>query len=153
MNVRKLTHPRARARGITLVEILLVIGLLVLLAGFALPSFGTASAKAEMKAALENLEYSVGTARNVARLTESSISLDIVEAPGTSSQRITFSQSGRSAGEGGPNIPDYLLPESIEMVSDQQRFVFDARGLVDQPGRITLVSRADDSVRTELAIN
>jgi len=153
MNVRKLTHPRARARGITLVEILLVIGLLVLLAGFALPSFGTASAKAEMKAALENLEYSVGTARNVARLTESSISLDIVEAPGTSSQRITFSQSGRGAGEGGPNIPDYLLPESIEMVSDQQRFVFDARGLVDQPGRITLVSRADDSVRTELAIN
>jgi len=153
MNVQQLTHPKARARGITLVEILLVIGLLVLLAGFALPSFGTASARAEMKAALENLEYSIGTARNVARLTESSVNVDIIEAPGTASQRITFSQSGRNGGEGGPSIPDYLLPESIEVVSDQQRFVFDSRGLVDQPGRIMLVSRADDSVTTELQIN
>jgi len=153
MNVQQLTHPKARARGITLVEILLVIGLLVLLAGFALPSFGTASARAEMKAALENLEYSIGTARNVARLTESSVNVDIIEAPGTASQRITFSQSRRNGGEGGPNIPDYLLPESIEVVSDQQRFVFDSRGLVDQPGRIMLVSRADDSVTTELQIN
>ena len=95
MSVHKLNHSITRCRGITLVEILLVIGLVVLLAGFALPSFGTATARAEMKAALENLEYSIGTARNVARLTDSSISLNIVEGPDATKQKITFSQSAR----------------------------------------------------------
>jgi Tfp pilus assembly protein FimT len=153
MNVRELSHSRARSRGITLVEILLVIGLLVILAGFAVPSFGTASARAEMKAALENLEYSIGTARNVARLTDSSVSLNIVQAPGATHQKITFAQSGQSQGKHGPDIPDYLLPEGIELRSEQQLFVFDARGLVIQPGTIVLVARDDDSVTSTLEIN
>ena len=153
MNVQKLSHSRARARGVTLVEILLVIGLLVLLAGFALPSFGTATERAEMKAALENLEYSIGTARNVARLTDSSVSLNIVEGSGTASQKITFAQSARSAGKSGPGIPDYVLPEGIELRSEHQRFVFDPRGLVDQPGTMVLVSRQDDTVSSTFEIN
>ena len=103
MNVQKMTHSRARSQGVTLVEILLVIGLLVLLAGFALPSFGTATARAEMKAALENLEYSIGTARNVARLTEASVSLNIVEVPGEVNQKITFSHPANGAGKRGPD--------------------------------------------------
>lgn len=153
MNVQKPLHPRARARGVTLVEILLVIGLLVIIAGFAVPSFGTASARAEMTAALENLEYSIGAARNVARLTESSVSLNIVEQPGAAGHRITFSQPAQRAGKGGPGIPDYLLPEGIKLVSEQDKFVFDPRGLVDQPGRIVLVSLADDAVTTAIEIN
>jgi len=153
MNVQKMTHSRARSQGVTLVEILLVIGLLVLLAGFALPSFGTATARAEMKAALENLEYSIGTARNVARLTEASVSLNIVEVPGEVNQKITFSQPANGAGKRGPAVPDYFLPESIELRSEQQLFVFDPRGLVDQPGKIVLVSRDDDSVTSEFEIN
>lgn len=153
MSVHKLNHSITRCRGITLVEILLVIGLVVLLAGFALPSFGTATARAEMKAALENLEYSIGTARNVARLTDSSISLNIVEGPDATKQKITFSQSARGTVKRGPEIPDYLLPEGIELVSEQRHFIFDGRGLVDQPGRIVLVSREDATITNALEIN
>jgi Tfp pilus assembly protein FimT len=153
MSVHKLNHSITRCRGITLVEILLVIGLVVLLAGFALPSFGTATARAEMKAALENLEYSIGTARNVARLTDSSVSLNIVEGPDAAKQRITFSQTARGAANRGPDIPDYLLPEGIELVAEQRQFIFDARGLVDQPGTIVLVSREDANISNTLEIN
>jgi len=153
MNVQNLSHSKARSRGVTLVEVLLVIGLLVLLAGFAVPSFGTATMRAEMKAALENLEYSIGTARNVARLTESSVSLDILGGSGAANQIITFSQSARGAGRHGPGIPDYVLPDGLELRSEQQHFVFDSRGMVEQPGRIVLVSRQDDTVSGSLEIN
>lgn len=153
MNVRKLDHSRARAQGITLVEILLAIGLLVILVGFALPSVGNATARAEMKAALENLEYSIGTARNLARITDSSVHLTIASGPGAAEQRVTISQPVRGASKRGPDIPDYVVPESIQLVSEQQQFVFDYKGMVDQPGRIVLVSRADDAVTSELRID
>ena len=43
-------------------------------------------------------------------------------------------------------IPEYRLPEDIELVTDQESFVFDERGLVKTPGSIILVSRVDESV-------
>ena len=56
------------ARGITLVEILLVISLLVILLSFAIPSMGGAAAKAEMTATVENVQHSIQSARNMARM-------------------------------------------------------------------------------------
>jgi type II secretory pathway pseudopilin PulG len=153
MNVRMSSNPAVRARGITLVEILLVLSLLVILLAFALPSSGSATARAEMQAAVENLEYSVDTARNVARLAESDIILEIATPSGEAAQRIRFSRSTLRPRQGGPEIPEYLLPEGIRAVSTQKRFVFDARGLVEQPGRIVLVSRDDDSITSTIEIN
>ena len=143
----------ARARGITLVEILLAVSVLIILVAFALPSAGTATARADLKAALENLDYSVGTARNVARLTESSISMSIEPPSGAEAQSIAFSGAGRTSGKGLPDIPEYRLPESIRIVSDRERFVFDSRGMVERPGRILLVSRADDEITASLNID
>ena len=153
MHTNTFARQRFRAQGITLVEILMAISLLVILVAFALPSVGNATARAEMKAVLENLEYSVGTARNVARLTESSISLNIESLPGTKVQTITFSRPGQMPGQRGPDIPDYRLPEGIQLVSDRDRFVFDPRGLVEHPGRVQLVSRTDEEITSELDIN
>jgi prepilin-type N-terminal cleavage/methylation domain-containing protein len=153
MNVRISSHPAVPARGFTLVEILLVVSLLVILLAFALPSSGSATARAEMQAAVENLEYSVDTARNVARLAESGITLEIETPSGAAAQRIHFSRSAVRPRKGGPEIPEYLLPEGIRAVSTQDRFEFDARGLVEQPGRIVLVSRVDDSITSTIEIN
>ena len=153
MHTNTTVRQRLPARGITLVEILIVISLLVILVAFALPSAGNATARAEMKAALENLEYSVGTARNVARLTESSISLNIESLPGAQAQTITFSNPAQMPDERGADIPDYRLPDGIRLVSDRDRFVFDARGLVEHSGKIQLVSRADAEITSELEIN
>jgi len=153
MNNQKSVINGARARGITLVEILLALSVLIILVAFALPAAGTASARADLKAALENLDYSVGTARNVARLTESSISITIEPPSGTETQVIRFSQVGEASGKQLPDIPEYRLPESVQVVSDQERYVFNARGLVESPGRILLVSRADDEITSTLDID
>ena len=153
MNNQKSVINGARARGITLVEILLALSVLIILVAFAVPAAGTASARADLKAALENLDYSVGTARNVARLTESSITITIEPPSGDTAQVITFSRAEKASGKQVPDIPEYRLPESIEVVSDQERYVFNARGLVESPGRILLVSRADDEITATLDID
>lgn len=153
MNLQQLNHPVTRARGITLVEILLVISVLAIVMAFALPAADTAAARAELKAAVENLEYSVGTARNVARLTESSISLDIESSTVDEPQTISFSYPGQKSAKRGPDIQSYRLPEGIELIADLDRFVFDQRGMVEQPGRILLVSRADQEITSALDIN
>ena len=77
MNVQKHCNPPARCHGITLVEILMVIALLVIILSFALPSVGSMTARAEMQAAVENVEYSIDTARKLARLTESPVALEL----------------------------------------------------------------------------
>jgi len=153
MNNHKSVINGARARGITLVEILLALSVLIILVAFALPAAGTATARADLKAARENLDYSVGTARNVARLTESSISITIEPSSGAEAQVITFSQAAEASGKQLPDIPEYRLPESIQVVSDQERYVFNARGMVESPGRILLVSRADDEISATLDID
>jgi hypothetical protein len=44
------------------------------------------------------------------------------------------------------------LPEGIRLVSDHERFVFDPRGLVDESGRILLVSAADESISSAVDV-
>lgn len=138
-------HPisLSRSRGVTLIEILLVIALLVIVLSFAIPTMSNATAKADMMATVENVEYSVQSARNTARLLESGITIDFKNYAGEQAQVISFSPAKPGSNVG---IPEYRLPEDIELVSDQESFVFDERGLVQNPGRIILVSKVDESV-------
>jgi Tfp pilus assembly protein FimT len=156
MNVKALSHPVSRSRGITLVEILLILSLLVILLSFAMPSVGSATARAELKATVENVQYSVSAARNVARMTESSVAMNVHSSPADLVQTITFSRPGESmtapggakelGGTQGLGLQEYRLPEGIRLESDHERFVFDPRGLVGEAGRILLVSTADESI-------
>lgn len=138
-------HPisLSRSRGITLIEILLVISLLVIILSFAIPSVSSATAKADMMATVENVQYSIRSARNSARLLEAGVTVDFKNYAGEQAQVISFSpvKPGLNVG-----IPEYRLPEDIELVSDQESFVFNERGLVQNPGRIILVSKVDESV-------
>jgi type II secretory pathway pseudopilin PulG len=151
-NSKKPTAPPIRTRGITLVEILIVISLLVIVLSFAIPSVGNATARAELSAARENVHYSIDAARDAARRAEKSVRLTI-ESPGTDApQTITFQFEGDTAKRYGPGLQEYRLPESIRLVADQDRFVFDRRGLVENPGRILLVARTDDSLTSALDV-
>ncbi|MBT8040284.1 MAG: prepilin-type N-terminal cleavage/methylation domain-containing protein [Xanthomonadales bacterium] len=143
MNTYSRLNSLHRSKGVTLVEILLVIALLVIVLSFAIPSMGGATAKADMLAAVENVEYSITSARNSARMNEKDVALKISRQSGDASQVLKFIRSGSADGVG---IPDYRLPEDIELVADQASFEFDERGLVRNPGTITLVSRVDESV-------
>jgi prepilin-type N-terminal cleavage/methylation domain-containing protein len=138
-----------RARGITLVEILIVISILVILASFAIPSVGSATAKAEMTAAVENVQHSIQAARNTARMNEAEVTLRFGEMNGESNRVITYGTSGKRHGESKNN---YRLPDDITLLADRETFTFDGRGIAAEPGRITLVSRVDDSISSTIDV-
>jgi type II secretory pathway pseudopilin PulG len=141
-------------QGITLIEILLILGFLAILTSFAVPSISTATARADMRAASENLQYSIQSARNTARMTESKVTMSILEEEqGGQGQRITFAVSGpglKALGQAG--LQDDRLPVDIKLVSDYSSYEFDGRGSVENPGVITLVSRTDESLFTSLEV-
>jgi Tfp pilus assembly protein FimT len=138
-----------RNRGITIVELLMVVSVLVILVSFAVPGIDRATASAEMKAATEHVQYSIDTARQLARLTESTVRLHTDPASGATAQRIRLSGPllGESLGK-----QEYRLPESIRLVPTRSVFTFDKQGLVKNPGSLVLLSRADDAISSELRV-
>ena len=141
-------------RGVTLIETLMAVGFLAIIASFAAPSISNATARADMRAAAENLQYSIRIARNTARMIESEVAMNILEeGPGGQNQRITFtvSQPGLKT-LAQPALQDNNLPEGIMLVSQNTSFEFDGRGIVQNPGVITLVSRTDESFFIEFTI-
>ncbi|MEE4293563.1 MAG: hypothetical protein V2I79_06300 [Xanthomonadales bacterium] len=142
---------RSRARGITLIEILIVIGLLIVIASFAVPSMSNATASAELTAAVENIEYSIRTARNTARMEESEIMLEFSPALDGQATEISFARSNSKARALG--IPNHTLPEGFFVVaSPAMSFEFDARGMVHEPGYVTLTSRVDESITATVEV-
>jgi Tfp pilus assembly protein FimT len=125
MNNKLLKSPASNSRGITLVEILLALGLLVILLSFAMPSASTAVSKTEMKATLENVRYSLQAASRTARMTETSVSMNISDSGQDATQTITFSSPGKDGADGNLRIQDYRLPSEILLISDHKSFVFD----------------------------
>lgn len=140
---------RFHARGITLVEILIVVSVLVVLASFAIPSIGNATARAEMTAAVENVRYSVESARKLARATEQRVELRVSDAPGPGGQAITLRRL-----DGGPDgaVQDYHLPDAVRIASAPETFTFDRLGLAEQPGRLLLVSTIDDAITESVPV-
>ena len=147
--------PKSRStyqRGITLVEILIVVGFLAILASFAVPSFGKSAAQAELKAALENVQYSVDTARNIARINGTSVSLDLETLEGGEASQLVFSSPDPGKSNLLGDLGAYRLPEDIRLESEFDSYVFDDRGLVASPGTITLVSKAYDSLKSTVTV-
>lgn len=140
---------RFHSRGITLVEILLVVSVLVILISFAVPGLDRATARSEMKAASEHVMHAIDSARNLARMTESTVVLH-ADPPGAGAeQRIRLSGPRLDAARG---FQEYRLPESIRLVPDHASFTFDERGLVRNPGSMILVSQADEAISSVLRV-
>ena len=135
-----------QCKGITLIEILLVISLLVILLSFAIPSVGGAAAKAELTVASENVTHSIQSARNMARMNEARVILHFDAPAGHESHSITFSSDKHTG------LLDYQLPEDIVLIADQDSFVFDERGLAANPGQLTLASKSDDNVTSTIDV-
>jgi type II secretory pathway pseudopilin PulG len=137
------------SRGITIVEILLVISVLVILISFAVPGLDRATARSELKAASEHVMFTVDSARNLARMTESTVVLH-ADLPGAGAeQRIRLSGPGLDAARG---FQEYRLPESIRLIPDHASFTFDERGLVQHPGSMILVSQTDEAISSVLKV-
>jgi Tfp pilus assembly protein FimT len=142
-----------RCQGVTLVEILIVMGMLVMLLGFAVPSFTDISVQAKMRAANENLQFALNTARKAARVKESAVRMSVVELPGERGHRISFSfvePKGRGLYE--LDIQDFEIDKKIDIVSTFPSYEFDKRGVVKAPGRIKLISMVDKSFTNRVII-
>ena len=152
MKTRHLRHPASHSKGITLIEILLVTGLMVILLSFAIPSISGATIKAEMDSTYENVQYSVQMARKVARTTESAVVMNISPATQDTAQKITFTSPGKNGKGSNLQIQDFSIPENVALVSDHHSFAFDERGLVENPGQVMLVSKVDETVTTTMDV-
>ena len=152
MNKAILKNPVSHSRGITLIEILMVLGLLVILVSFAMPSISGTVNTAEMKAATENVQWSLQIARKTARMTETPVSMNISPADQGRVQTITFASPGEEKPANTIHLQDFSLPLEIMLVSDSDSYLFDKRGQVENPGRILLVATADESVTSTIEV-
>lgn len=152
MKIKQFRHPASHAKGVTLVEILMVVGVLVILMSFAMPSVSNATIKAEMSAAVENVQYSLHLARKVARSAETGVVMHISPILQEAPQTISFTSPDLKRARNVVQIQDFTLPETIVLVSDQEAFLFDQRGLVKNPGSISLVYRDDETVTSAIDV-
>jgi len=152
MKITQLRQPASYSKGITLIEILLVIGLLVILLSFAIPSVSGSATKAEMDSTLENVQYSLHMARKVARMTESTVVMNISPAVMDKTQIITFASPEKNGQNSNLQIQDFRIPDDILLVADHGSFVFDGRGLVENPGSVMLVSKVDESITLSIDV-
>jgi len=140
-------------RGITLIEILLALGVLVLVVSFAIPNYSDASAKMQLRAAAENVQYSIDTARKTARMTEAPVTLNVITDSVDGQHRITVTLSERALRKlSQPDVPEFLLDETLALQSDRASFEFDERGIVTNPGNLTLFARDEESARTSFVV-
>lgn len=153
MNNKTLRAPALHSRGITLVEILLVLGVLVIILSFAMPSVSSAVSKTELKATAENVQYSLRVARKTARLTESAVSVHISSPDQGAAQTITVSSPDKHLAGSNLQNQDYTLPPEILLISDHDSFYFDEKGLVEKPGRILLLSKLDEELTTTIYVD
>ncbi len=152
MNNYQLRHAASHSKGITLIEILLVLGLLVILLSFAIPSVSGAAIKAEMEATFENVRYSMQMAQKAARTTESAVIMRISPAEPDTSQTISFSSPDEGGAQSNLQIQDFSVSKDVVLVTEQASFLFDERGLVKNPGSILLVSRLDETVTATIHV-
>ncbi|MDT8321025.1 MAG: hypothetical protein RQ826_10920 [Xanthomonadales bacterium] len=134
-----------------MIEILLGIGLLMVTLSFAVPSLSNAAARAELHAASENMEYSIRSARHLARLTETPVSMNVgsTETPAVISFTYRVKSPVRDAAAG---LQPFTLPSEIRIDSTANNYVFDNRGLAENPGVITLIHRSDKALNTDISV-
>lgn len=138
-----------RCQGVTLIEILLVMGLLVIIASFATPSLSKATTKAEMQAVAENIQYSIRIAQNTARMTETKVILNVQSDPASKNHGVSFSVSDKALSAlGQTGLQEYQLDDDFVLSSDHTSYEFDGRGVVRNPGQIVLAARGDESITT-----
>ena len=142
-----------RSRGISVLEILIALGLLVVIISFASPSLSSVTAKAELHAAVKNTEFSIRAARQTARILETDVIMQLHTDPKLKRHYISYSLPKQARQQKAGNvIQDFQYPAGIRLVSEQDFIQFDSRGVLEQPVKLKLVSVVDDDISERLLI-
>ena len=143
----------ARSRGISVLEILIALGLLVVIISFASPSLSNVTAKAELQAAIKNTEFSIRAARQTARILETDVVMKLHTDRKLKQHYISYTFPQRNPQQESANaIQDFQYPPGIRVVSEQDVLHFDSRGVLDRPVKLMLVSVVDDDINERLLI-
>ena len=144
---------KAHARGISVIEILVALGVLVVIVSFASPSLSNVTAKADLRAAVENLEFSIRSARSAARTMETDVVMHIHSERRARQHSVNFTfPSWNEELDQPQSVQDLELPPSVRLMTDSSEVRFDSRGVVDAPVRLLLVSSLDEGVNERLVI-
>ena len=144
---------KTRSRGISLIEILIALGVLVVFLSFATPTLKNATAKTELQAAAENLEFSIHSARNTARQLETDVVMQLHNDLSREQYSISFSFPSRNAELNNASLlQDVAFSPGVRLVSDAPSVRFDSRGIPELPVQILLVSNQDERINKTVQI-
>lgn len=148
--------------GFTVIEMLLVLSAFTIFLAFAVPSFHNSSARAEMKEATDQVAQAFRTAKNVARLTNSTVTMTLTtNRPGDNSISFVFDDTGTNnididiEGSTGKKmtLPGIVLPARVALMGDTSVFSYDALGMVNTTGTITLASTSIPHYTSTVVVN
>jgi prepilin-type N-terminal cleavage/methylation domain-containing protein len=155
------TISRNKISGFTVIEMFIALAVLAILVTVALPSMENVAAKADMKAATDQVAQAFRTAKNAARLTNTSVRVTFTtNALGNNTISFGFKNNGwlDSADDEGNlqrrmTLPVIRLPARIA-VNGNTVFTYDALGMVNPtPSTIELVSTANSDYASTVTID
>lgn len=144
---------KTRSRGIGVLDLLIGLGVLLVVLAFASPSLSRATAKAELRAAVENMELSVRMARSTARHLETDVIMHLETDPADKQCSVTFSVPQENAKSGSAALlQDYVFPPDVRLESNAPSVHFDKQGMVESTTLLLLVSNQDEDLSERLVI-
>ena len=144
---------RYPAQGISILEILIIVSLLVVVAAFASPSLNRVHAKADLRTAVGQVESSILIARQTARTLNSNVIMRLHVSKRDKQNSISLAVPAIEEPSDLVALPQAtVLPEGIRLVTSQRTVVFDARGGVEAPVYFSLVSMNDEAVTERMLI-
>jgi prepilin-type N-terminal cleavage/methylation domain-containing protein len=141
-------------KGLTLIEILVVLAVMAVLLAFATPSMQGVSARANIKAATENTTYAFRMAQNTARAAGKPVTLTLTTSQ--SGNAISFNIPGHNSQVvDGLSMPDIHLPLDLSVTASPASYTFDPMGRIigfEEPGTVVIASAADASFTATLTV-
>ncbi len=140
-------------RGVTAVELLIVLGMMAVIITFFANSFTRATNKADLLVAIEGVNFSVQSARNMARQLETEVVMHLNTATAGENHSINFSYPDRNeALNSGNLLQEFVLPSDIQLITDESVISFDAKGLVAKPTNLLLISQSEESMQESVFV-
>ena len=145
---------RYPTRGISILEILIIVSLMVVVLAFASPSLNRVNAKAELESAVNQVESSIIIARQTARTLDTRVIMRLHASKRDKQNSISLVVPAMEQPRGLVALPqDTVLPEGIRLVTSQRTVIFDSEGGVEEPVYFSLVSMQDEAVTKRMLID
>jgi len=144
---------KALARGISVVEILVVLAVLTVIGAMALPSPQKDTAKADVQAAVEDLQQAIYLARSTAISKQADVIMHLVPGDPKEPGKVTFSFATPGTDLDSRALDhEYVFPPEIRLVTAANEVLFNSLGTVESPARIELISNRDTDFNQRLLI-